>query len=285
MFANAIEFGGKIFLVNPPMEGLCLIASRGADKLIYFDPKGKVVGKKYLFPLELSCRNCARLVKDIRKNPCGIPTQVKLSFKTNSEQKSARKEANITLKVGPLKELTRQARKYYSSEIKSIKKKYDNKKVYRIFICHKNEETFPELRYLHASENKEDFKLSLFPRRYKFEYLRFIELKSWLYSNPDEEISPNRSGNYLIFSNPYAVLMLDDWFDGYPERKQIDSPLDKLFDLQPEPNIWEKAILSDFIDKLEGCNELLGYSEESELDDYDTNRFFEEYKTLFMEPS
>ena len=304
MLANAIEFAngsGEIFLVEPPMKGLCLISRNGFnDRLIYFDPEGKVVGKKYVLPLELSSRNCARLVKTIRGPDFIRFDKVKLSFNANANQKS------------------------YSYRTASITLSYDDPdRFFKILVRHKNEEIFPELRHLQASGNKEDFKLSCFPRRWKFEYLRFTELKSWLYSNPIEEISPSRSGNYLIFSNPYAVLMLHNWFDGLPEKKQIDSPLYKLFDLNPETDIWKKAILGDFINnqihelynkfsdevyfgeirplirdqhtgdeiipnlqEIEDRNLLSSaFGFYDELNDDDRNRLFAEYTTLFMEPS
>lgn len=272
MLANAIEFAeghGEIFLVEPPMKGLCLISSNGfGDRLIYFDSEGKVVGKKYVLPLELSSRNCARLVKTIRQ-PFFIDFAKKVKLSFNAIQKSySYRKARITLSDD------------------------SEERFFKILVRHKNEVTFPELSYLHVSENEKNLKLSGFPRRWKFEYLRFTELKSLLNSSSYEELSPNLSGHYLIFSNPYAVLMLSRWFDGYPERKQIDSPLYKLFDLDREANMWEKATLSDFINKFEECHELevrsdelLVYPEENKLDDYDTNLLFEEYKTLFMEPS
>ena len=65
--------------------------------------------------------------------------QLKLNcyLKRIQNKKALVKRAYITLKVGPLKELTRQARKYYSGEIKSIKKKYDKKSLQNFYLSQK----------------------------------------------------------------------------------------------------------------------------------------------------
>ena len=132
MFGNAIRFAGEYgtaFLVKPPMEGLCLIASHNEDVLIYFDPEGKVVGKKYVLPLELLSRNSAQLVWAIRKRP----TKVRLSFNENANQKS------------------------YSYIKACITLSYDFQERFNILVRTNKEKTFPALEHLHPSKNKKYF--------------------------------------------------------------------------------------------------------------------------------
>tara|TARA_B100000035_G_scaffold312204_1_gene323178 strand:- start:762 stop:1541 length:780 start_codon:yes stop_codon:yes gene_type:complete len=243
MLANSIEFAkgtdkfikehlGEIFLVEPPTKGLCLISSNGSgDILIYFDPDGKVVGKKFFFPLQLSSRNCARFVKATRQIANiqsfrileHFPTQVKLSFNTNANQKSCSyKKARITLSDD------------------------SQKRFFNILVRTNKEKTFPALEHLHASKNKKTLEL---PEGFKYDDVdRFTELKDSYFLSYIDNL-PTFSGKYLIFSNTHAVLMVNFLSDGNVNPVKVtDEPLHRLFmESYSETDIWSKAILNDFI--------------------------------------
>ena len=218
MLGNAIKFAGEygtVFLVKPPMEGLCLIASHNEDVLIYFDEDGKVVGKKYVLPLELLSRNSDRLVKAIRQ----IPTKVRLSFNENANQKS------------------------YSYIKACITLSYDFRdRFFNILVRTNKEKTFPALEHLHPSKNKKYLLSRRFSKYHGVD--RFTKSIDPIFRFN----RPSCSGKYLIFSNTSAVLMVNCLSDENENPiKEIEGPLYKLFHLDSETDIWNKAILRDFI--------------------------------------
>lgn len=301
MFANAVEFsrnpGGQIFLIKAPLEGLCLIGRNGrGDLLTYYDPRGKVVGKKYLLPLEISNPKFVQLIKDIRKNSFSVPVKssrdvlnvmtpvpikVNLSIDIKPNHYSY-KQASISLSYNvPLRHL------YKGSSIEELiikmKKKYKKQKVYKMNIHLDNPQnekpTIPELGYLNSSGNEKILHLQEFPES-NFEAVRFLELKS-PYNGSRYEILSTKNGNNLIFLNRNAVLMIrcPSGFSGTTYSNSFDSlqtylPLYKLFDIRDkERDIWKETILMKEFTKyqnheLEECNEFDEIKESNHLIGY-----------------
>ena len=292
MFANVVEFarnpGGQIFLIKAPLEGLCLIGLNGrGDLLTYYDPRGKVVGKKYLLPLELSNPKCVQLIKDIRKSSFSKPIKVNLSIDIKPNQ-YIYKQASISLSYNsPLRPVYEPFPVYKGSpiweSIIKMKKKYKKQKVYKMNIRLDNPQdekpSIPEMGFLNSSGNEKILHLQDFPES-NFEALRFLELKS-SYDGPRYEILSTKYGNNLIFSDHNVVLMIrcPSGFSGTTYSNSFDSlqtylPLYKLFDIRDkERDIWKETILMKEFTKyqnheLEECNEFDEIKESNHLIGY-----------------